>query len=61
MVCTPMGTVNFGRVAFEAVAAGGGDAASGDFQAGAGDESLIDGVANVHVTVHGAFGFDGGR
>ena len=52
------GNGDFGRIAFEAVAAGGGDAARGNFHARAGNQALIDGVANVHVAVHGAFGFD---
>ena len=52
------GNGNFGRITFEAVAAGGRDAARRNFHARAGNQALIDGVANVHVAVHRAFGFD---
>ena len=58
MVWTPIGNGDFGRVAFEAVAAGGRDAAGSNFQARAGNQALIDGVAYVDVAVHRAFGFD---
>ena len=52
------GNGDLGRITFQAVATGGGDAARGNFHARAGNQALVDGVANIYVAIHGAFGFD---
>src|SRR5271156_871947 len=51
------GHVEFGRIAFEVVAAGGGDGAGGAKQAWAGDGAFGDGLFDFDVAVACAFGF----
>src|ERR1700722_2548746 len=52
------GHVEFRRVAFEVVSAGGGDRARGAEETRAGDGAFGDGFANFDVAVAGPFGFD---